>query len=98
MLFTFSAPVLIRHLWQLKTVIFLHRCLIGAVQIGSSQVTHQIVASLTTVIYDRNVFIIQATGMLYCHVVFYTNKYFLTVLRRLGTFQWQHTHQRNQQL
>jgi hypothetical protein len=24
MLFTFSTPVLIRHLWQLKTVVFLH--------------------------------------------------------------------------
>ncbi len=22
----FSTPVLIRHLWQLKTVVFLHRC------------------------------------------------------------------------
>ncbi len=26
----FSTPVLIRHLWQLKTVVFLHRCLICA--------------------------------------------------------------------
>ncbi len=31
MLFIFSTPVLIRHLWQLKTVIFLHWCLIRAV-------------------------------------------------------------------
>ncbi len=31
MLFIFSAPVLIRHLWQLKTVVFLHYCLICAV-------------------------------------------------------------------
>ncbi len=31
MLFSFSMPLLIRHLWQLKTVIFLHRCLISAV-------------------------------------------------------------------
>jgi hypothetical protein len=31
MLFTFSTLVLIRHLWQLKTVVFLHRCLIRAV-------------------------------------------------------------------
>ncbi len=30
MLFIFSTPVLIRHLWQLKTVVFLHRCLICA--------------------------------------------------------------------
>jgi hypothetical protein len=31
MLFIFSMPVLIRHLWQLKTVVFLHWCLICAV-------------------------------------------------------------------
>ncbi len=31
MLFIFSAPVLIRHLWQLKTVVFLHQCLIRVV-------------------------------------------------------------------
>ncbi len=31
MLFTFSAPVLIRRLWQLKTVVFLHWCIICAV-------------------------------------------------------------------
>ncbi len=29
----FLTPVLIRHLWQLKTVIFLHRCLIRACSI-----------------------------------------------------------------
>ena len=28
MLFIFPIPVLIRHLWQLKAVVFLHRCLI----------------------------------------------------------------------
>ncbi len=28
MLFIFSTPVFIRHLWQLKTVVFLHWCLI----------------------------------------------------------------------
>ncbi len=27
----FSASVLIRYLWQLKTVVFLHRCLIYAI-------------------------------------------------------------------
>ncbi len=27
MLFTFSTPVLVRPLWQLKTVVFLHWCL-----------------------------------------------------------------------
>ncbi len=31
MLFNFSTPVLIRHLWQPKTVVFLHWCLICAV-------------------------------------------------------------------
>ncbi len=30
MLFIFSTPVWIRHLWQLKTVVLLHRCLICA--------------------------------------------------------------------
>ena len=27
----FSTPVLIRHLWQLKTIVFLHWCLIRAI-------------------------------------------------------------------
>jgi hypothetical protein len=31
MFFIFLAPVSIRHLWQLKTVVFLHWCLIFAV-------------------------------------------------------------------
>jgi hypothetical protein len=31
MLFIFSTPELIRHLWQLKTAVFLHWCLIHAV-------------------------------------------------------------------
>jgi hypothetical protein len=30
-LFIFSTPELIRHLWQLKTAIFLHWCLLCAV-------------------------------------------------------------------
>ncbi len=33
MLFISSTPVLIRHLWQLKTFVFLHWCLIHAVQL-----------------------------------------------------------------
>jgi len=33
MLFIFSTPVFIRHLWQLKTVVLLHGCLIFAVQL-----------------------------------------------------------------
>ncbi len=35
MLFIFSTPVLIRHLWQLKTVFFLHWCLIRTVLLSS---------------------------------------------------------------
>ncbi len=31
MQFIFPTPVSIRHLWQLKSVVFLHRCLINAV-------------------------------------------------------------------
>jgi hypothetical protein len=31
MLFIFLTPVLIRHLWKLNTVVFLHWCLIHAV-------------------------------------------------------------------
>ncbi len=31
MLFVFSTPALIRHLWQLKAVVFLHGCLIHTV-------------------------------------------------------------------
>ncbi len=31
MLFIFSTPVLIRYLWQLKTVVFLHLCLMRTV-------------------------------------------------------------------
>jgi hypothetical protein len=31
----FSMPVLIRHLWQLKMVVFLNRCLICAVLLSS---------------------------------------------------------------
>jgi hypothetical protein len=35
-LFIFSTPVLISHLWQLKTVIFLHWCLLCAVLLNLS--------------------------------------------------------------
>ncbi len=34
MLLIFSMPVLIRHLWQLKTFVFLHWCLINALLLG----------------------------------------------------------------
>ncbi len=37
MLFLFSMPVLIRHQWKLKTVVFLHRCLIHAVLLAQGE-------------------------------------------------------------
>jgi hypothetical protein len=37
MLFIFSTPVLIGHLWQLKTVVFLHWCLIFDVLLNDFQ-------------------------------------------------------------
>jgi hypothetical protein len=33
----FSTPVLIRHLWQFKTIVFLHWCLICAVLLHATQ-------------------------------------------------------------
>jgi len=36
-MFIFSTPVLIRHLWQFKTVVFLHWCVMGAVLLTNSQ-------------------------------------------------------------
>ncbi len=38
MWFIFSTPVLIRHMWQLKTVVFLHRCLIHVCSIRMKQI------------------------------------------------------------
>ncbi len=35
MQFIFSTPVLIRHLWQLRTAVLLHRCLICTVPLAS---------------------------------------------------------------
>ncbi len=35
MLFIYSTLALIRHLWQLKTVVFLYRCLMGVVLLDS---------------------------------------------------------------
>jgi hypothetical protein len=35
----FSTPELIRHLWQLKTIVFLHWCLICAVLLTFGQMT-----------------------------------------------------------
>ncbi len=39
MLFIFSTPEFIRHLWQLKTVVFLHWCLMCAVHMFIVQAT-----------------------------------------------------------
>ncbi len=36
--FIFSTPVLIRHLWQLKTAVFLRRCLICTVPLSSGAI------------------------------------------------------------
>ena len=41
MLFIFSMPVLVRHLWQLKTIIFLYWCLIRAVLFLSCSILAQ---------------------------------------------------------
>jgi hypothetical protein len=74
----FFTPVLIRHLWQLKTVFFLHWCLICPVllttlakakaKIWSITYDHnrsfKILATVITIInYDRKTFIVQATGV-----------------------------------
>ncbi len=47
----FSTPVWIRHLWQLKSVVFMHWCLICAVLL-----------SLVITIYNCKIFIVEATG------------------------------------
>ncbi len=38
MKFIFSTPVLIRHLWQTKTVVFLHWCLLCTVPLKSAKI------------------------------------------------------------
>ncbi len=40
MLFISSTPVLIRHLWELKTVVFLHLCLVGGFKIEQRALTY----------------------------------------------------------
>jgi hypothetical protein len=40
MLFIFSTPVSIRHLWQVKTVVFQHKCLIRAHPLSDKLVRH----------------------------------------------------------
>ncbi len=52
MLFTFSTPVLIRHLSQLKAVVFLRRCLMHAVLLEPLYMLHsrgRVVALLANV-------------------------------------------------
>ncbi len=48
MLFIFSTPVLIQHLWQLKTVVFLHWCLIHAVLLRAVDICGSIKISTST--------------------------------------------------
>jgi hypothetical protein len=64
MLFIFSTPVLIRHLWQLKAVIFLHLCLILAGLLQTwAEVAHTCKEHIfTTVITSVKSFIGQALG------------------------------------
>jgi len=52
MLFVYSTPVLIRHLWHLKTVAFLHWCLIRAVPL----IVHELEGSNPTVIGTERTF------------------------------------------
>ncbi len=55
-LFIFSKPVFIRHLWQLKAVVLLHRCLINALLFqmhfsSSCVVTNNVVLKLKNIHY-----------------------------------------------
>ncbi len=52
MLFIFSTRVLIRHLWQLKTVVFVHWCLIHVVLLTTLEASIMIVAKKQ---YYRNI-------------------------------------------
>ncbi len=47
MQFNFSTPVFIRHLWQLKTVIFLHQCLICTVLLKPTEGGSETVSKIT---------------------------------------------------
>jgi len=46
MLFTFSTLLQIRHLWHLKIVIFLRRCVMGTVLLNSVYTVHKIASFL----------------------------------------------------
>ncbi len=52
MLFTFSIPVLNIHLWQLKTVVFLHWCLICAILLVSWTNSRSAKPSLAFITYS----------------------------------------------
>ncbi len=55
MLFIFSTPVLNRHLWQLKTVVFLHWCLMHAILLAKKPMVAVVlvVASLAQATANR---------------------------------------------
>ncbi len=68
MLFIFSTLVLIRHVWQLKTVVLVHWCQICVVLLTTRAMTKakakafKVEVSLTIVNYDcNNNFTVQAT-------------------------------------
>ncbi len=62
MLFIFSTPLLIKHLWQLKTVVFQHWCIICAVLL---QVTPKFVACIRNIIIDTS----RSVNAAFCSVI-----------------------------
>jgi len=48
-LFFLSAPVLIRYLWQVKTVVTLHWCLIRALPLSPATITTELLESETAI-------------------------------------------------
>jgi hypothetical protein len=50
--FIFSTPVLIRHLWQLKTAVFLYRCLICIVPFRFRQNGQPVKTGMAVVIQE----------------------------------------------
>jgi len=59
MLFIFSTPVLIRHLWQLKTVVSLHWCLILGVPLKDMYLQWMNMFILLLITYDTTIKAIQ---------------------------------------
>jgi hypothetical protein len=76
MLFIFSTPVLIRHLWQLMTVVFMHWCLICAVLLGYFW---------KLIVFFWKDEVAQITGTFWA--TFYRNK-FLTFSLKLAVSMW----------